>query len=75
MSVLYCCDCVCVRNSVIITVINVTMTLLGGCALFVALGAELLLDITDIRQLDMSGEHTANGSSSRDQSLSKCSYK
>ena len=52
---------VCVRNSVIITVLTVMMTLLGGCVLFVALGAQLLLDVTDIRQLDMSGEHTAWG--------------
>ena len=39
----------------IITVVTVTTTLLGGCTLFVALGSQLLLDNTDLRELRLSG--------------------
>ncbi|KAK7469916.1 hypothetical protein BaRGS_00036079, partial [Batillaria attramentaria] len=49
------------RNSVIITVINLAVTLLGTCILFAALGSQLLLDVKDVKQLHMSGIDLAFG--------------
>ncbi|XP_070198562.1 uncharacterized protein [Littorina saxatilis] len=51
----------CFRNSMITTALTVSITLLGGCMLFAALGSQMLLDVSNIQQLHMSGVDLAFG--------------